>query len=225
MLSSLEAVHAAAGVENSFYRKWGKRSLDSIASLVGLLLASPVLLVVAVLVKSTSPGPVLYRQERVGLRGQLFRIVKFRTMRQGADQRGPVITSTGDPRLTTVGRWLRRLKLDEILQLWNVLKGEMSLVGPRPEVPRYVQFYSSAQRRVLSVRPGITDLASISYLREEELLASHADVDRYYREVILPDKLNKNLEYLDRMSFFCDLLLLVRTMRAIFTPVWTPKTQ
>ncbi len=225
MLSSLEGVQGAAGVENSFYRKWGKRSLDSIASLVGLLLASPVLLVVAMLVKSTSPGPVLYWQERVGLRGQLFRIVKFRTMRQSADQRGPVITSIGDPRLTTVGRWLRRLKLDEILQLWNVLKGEMSLVGPRPEVPCYVQFYSSAQRRVLSVRPGITDLASISYLREDELLASHADVDRYYREVILPDKLNKNLEYLDRMSFFCDLLLLVRTMRAIFTPVWTPKTQ
>jgi lipopolysaccharide/colanic/teichoic acid biosynthesis glycosyltransferase len=223
-LSSLEGVQAVAGVENSIYRKWGKRSLDSIASLVGLLLASPVLLVVAVLVKSTSPGPVLYRQERVGLRGQLFRIVKFRTMRQGADQRGPAITSSGDPRLTTVGRWLRQLKLDEIPQLWNVLKGEMSLVGPRPEVPRYLQFYSSAQRRVLSVRPGITDLASISYLREEELLASHADVDRYYREVILPDKLNKNLEYLDRMSFFCDLLLLVRTMRAIFTPVWTPKT-
>jgi lipopolysaccharide/colanic/teichoic acid biosynthesis glycosyltransferase len=224
VLAYLEGAHAAAGVGNSFYRKWGKRSLDSIASLVGLLLASPVLLVVAVVVKSTSPGPVLYRQERVGLGGQLFRIFKFRTMYQDADKRGgAAITSSGDPRVTTVGRWLRRLKLDELPQLWNVLKGEMSLVGPRPEVPRYVQSYSSAQRRVLSVRPGITDLASISYRREEELLVSYADLDRYYREVVLPDKLSMNLAYLNRISFLYDLLLLLRTMVAIFIPTSTSK--
>jgi len=225
VLSSLEGAHAAAGVGGSSYRKWGKHSLDSFASLVGLLLASPVLLVVAVLVKCTSPGPIFYWQERVGLRGQLFRIVKFRTTCLDTEQRGSAITSSGDPRVTTVGRWLRRLKLDELPQLWNVLMGEMSLVGPRPEVPRYVQSYSSAQRRVLSVRPGITDPASIAYRREEELLVSHTDVDRYYREVILPDKLRMNLEYLDRISFFYDLLLLVRTIRAIFTPIWTPNTR
>ena len=203
---------------NSLYNKWGKRSLDSIASLVGLLLVSPVLLVVAALVKCTSPGPVLFWHERVGLGGLVFRIVKFRTMCRDADQRGPAITSAGDARVTTVGRWLRRLKLDELPQLWNVLKGEMSMVGPRPEVLRYVESYSSAQRRVLTVRPGITDPASIAYRREEDLLAGHTDVDRYYREVVLPDKLKKNLEYLDRMSFTYDLLLLIRTTKAIILP-------
>lgn len=218
MSSTLEGAHAATAAGNSLYNKWGKRSLDSLASLVGLLLASPVLLVVAALVKSTSPGPVLFWQERIGLGGLAFRIVKFRTMCQDADQRGPAITPADDARVTTVGRWLRRLKLDELPQLWNVLKGEMSLVGPRPEVPRYVESYSSAQRRVLTVRPGITDPASIAYRREEDLLAGHADLDRYYREVVLPDKLNKNLEYLDRMSFTYDLLLLIRTTKAIFLP-------
>jgi lipopolysaccharide/colanic/teichoic acid biosynthesis glycosyltransferase len=218
VLSSLEGAHAATAVGNSSYNKWGKRSLDSIASLVGLLLASPVLLVVAALVKSTSPGPVLFWQERIGLGGLVFRIVKFRTMCQDADQRGPAITSVEDARVTTVGRWLRRLKLDELPQLWNVLKGDMSLVGPRPEVPRYVESYSLAHRRVLTVRPGITDPASIAYRREEYLLAGHADLDRYYREVVLPDKLEKNLEYLDRMSLTYDLLLLIRTTKAILLP-------
>jgi lipopolysaccharide/colanic/teichoic acid biosynthesis glycosyltransferase len=202
-------------VENTFYRKSGKRALDSVASLVGLLLVSPVLLAVAGFVKISSPGPILYRQERVGLGGRVFRIVKFRTMHRDAETRGPAVTSAMDPRVTGVGRWLRRLKLDELPQLWNVLKGEMSLVGPRPEVPRYVESYSPAQRRVLTVRPGITDLASIAYRREEELLAGHADVDRYYREVVLPYKLNLNLQYLDRMSFAYDLLLLTRTTRVL----------
>jgi lipopolysaccharide/colanic/teichoic acid biosynthesis glycosyltransferase len=201
---------------NGFYRNGGKRAFDLSASLAGLLLASPVMLAVAVLVKSMSAGPVFYRQERIGLAGRVFRIIKFRTMCQDAGQSGPAITSARDPRVTTVGRWLRRLKLDELPQLWNVLKGEMSLVGPRPEVPCYVESYSSAHRRVLSVRPGITDLASIAYRREEELLAGHADLDRYYREVVLPDKLDMNLTYLDRMSFTYDLLLLARTTRAIF---------
>ena len=202
-------------MKNTFYRKSGKRALDSVASFVALLLVSPVLLAVAGLIKLSTPGPALYWQERVGLRGRIFRIVKFRTMHQNADKRGPAITSAMDPRVTGVGRWLRRLKLDELPQLWNVLKGEMSLVGPRPEVPRYVESYSPAQRRVLTVRPGITDLASIAYCREEELLAGHADVDRYYREVVLPDKLNLNLQYLDRMSFAYDLLLLTRTTRVL----------
>jgi len=210
---------------NSLYRHWGKRLLDAITAAVGLLLLSPLLIILAALVKIASLGPVFYRQERVGLRGQVFRIVKFRTMHQDADQRGPAITSTGDPRVTTVGRLLRRLKLDELPQLWNVLKGEMSFVGPRPEVPRYVLSYSPAQRRVLSVRPGITDPASIAYRREEELLVGHADLDRYYREVVLPGKLNMNLEYLDRMSFVYDLSLLVRTAVAVLIPLWTPKTQ
>ena len=204
-------------METTFYRQWGKRTLDLILSLFGLLLLSPLLLVIAALVKITSSGPVVYRHVRVGLGGQLFGVMKFRTMVPDSDQRGPAITSAADPRITPIGRWLRRLKLDELPQLWNVLKGDMSLVGPRPEAPRYVESYSPAQRRVLSVRPGITDLASIAYRHEEDLLAGHADLDRYYREVVLPDKLNLNLVYLDRMSLLYDLSLLVRTATAIFT--------
>jgi lipopolysaccharide/colanic/teichoic acid biosynthesis glycosyltransferase len=191
--------------------------LDLALSAAGLVLAAPLLLVIAVLVKVTSSGPALYRHQRVGLEGRLFNVLKFRTMVRDADKAGPAITSATDPRITPVGRWLRWLKLDELPQLWNVFKGEMSLVGPRPEVPHYVESYSPAERRVLSVRPGITDPASIAYRHEEELLTGRADLDRYYREVILPDKLNLNLAYLDRMSLLYDLSLLFRTTTAIFT--------
>lgn len=202
---------------NTFYRNSGKRALDLAASTLGLLLASPVLLLVAVIIKCTSRGPVFYRQQRVGLHGRAFSIVKFRTMRPDAALLGPSLTAAHDPRVTAAGRGLRRLKLDELPQLWNVLVGEMSLVGPRPEVPQYVAIYSTIQRNVLSVRPGMTDLASIAYRHEEELLAHDADLDRHYREVVLPDKLRLNLEYLDRMSLTFDLLLLVRTGKVIFT--------
>jgi lipopolysaccharide/colanic/teichoic acid biosynthesis glycosyltransferase len=204
-------------MERTLYRRWGKRTLDLALSGLGLVVAGPLLLVIAVLVKITSSGPALYRHQRVGLGGQLFDVLKFRTMVRDADKVGPAITSATDPRVTPVGRWLRWLKLDELPQLWNVFKGEMSLVGPRPEVPHYVESYSPAQRRVLSVRPGITDLASIAYRHEEELLTGRADLDRYYREVVLPDKLNLNLAYLDRMSLLYDLSLLLRTTTAIFT--------
>jgi lipopolysaccharide/colanic/teichoic acid biosynthesis glycosyltransferase len=202
---------------HTFYLNSGKRALDAAASLLGLLLVSPVLLIVALIIKCTSRGPVFYRQQRVGLHGRTFSIVKFRTMRSDAEQLGPSLTAAHDPRVTAVGRRLRRLKLDELPQLWNVLIGEMSLVGPRPEVPQYVAFYSPAERRVLTVRPGMTDLASIAYRNEEELLARDADPDRHYREVVLPDKLRLNLEYLDRISLTFDLLLLVRTAKAVFT--------
>jgi len=204
-------------MERTLYRRWGKRTLDLAFSAVGLVLAAPLFLVIAVLVRITSSGPALYRHQRVGFEGQLFDVLKFRTMVRDADKAGPAITSATDLRVTPVGRWLRWLKLDELPQLWNVFKGEMSLVGPRPEVPHYVESYSPDQRRVLSVRPGITDLASIAYRHEEELLTGRADLDRYYREVVLPDKLNLNLAYLDRMSLLYDLSLLLRTTTAIFT--------
>jgi lipopolysaccharide/colanic/teichoic acid biosynthesis glycosyltransferase len=209
---------------NTFYRNSGKRALDLTASYLGLLLVSPVLLVVAVVIKCSSRGPAFYRQQRVGLHGRMFSIVKFRTMRVDAEQLGPSLTAAHDPRVTAIGHWLRRLKLDELPQLWNVLIGEMSLVGPRPEVPRYVASYSSLQRQVLTVRPGMTDLASIAYRHEEELLARDVDLDRYYREVVLPDKLRLNLEYLDRISLSFDLLLLVRTAKVVFIPT-TPETR
>jgi len=209
----------------SFYAKTGKRVFDAVAAALGLLLLSPLLLVLALLVKLTSPGPVFYRQQRAGRHGKLFRIAKFRSMFDGSDQTGPTLTSAGDRRVTPVGRVLRRLKLDELPQLWNVLTGEMSLVGPRPEVPHYVESYSASQRRVLTVRPGITDPASIAYRQEEQLLGAQPDPERYYREVVLPEKLSMNLEYVDHISFAYDLSLVLRTTGSILIPKWTTRTQ
>jgi len=194
-----------------FYATMGKRIFDAVLSFVALVVLLPLFVAVATLVKLSSPGEAFYRQERVGRGGRIFWIAKFRSMRTGADRCGAAITSSGDPRITPIGRVLRRLKLDELPQLWNVLRGDMSLVGPRPEVPQYVELYTAAQRQVLSIRPGITDPASISYRGEERLLAKQADPERYYREVILPDKLKMNLEYLSHMSFLYDLSLVLRT--------------
>jgi lipopolysaccharide/colanic/teichoic acid biosynthesis glycosyltransferase len=212
-------------MEHTFYAKSGKRMFDFVAAAIGTLVLSPALLVLLLLVKLTSPGPVFYRQERVGRNGKSFRIVKFRSMFEDADKRGPAITSAGDHRITALGRLLRRFKLDELPQLWNVLRGEMSLVGPRPEVPCYVESYSDSQRRVLAVRPGITDPGSIRYRHEEQVLGDQPDPDRYYREVVLPDKLNLNLEYLSHMSFSYDLSLLLRTTGCIVLPKgWLTRT-
>lgn len=198
-----------------FYSRFGKRIFDVILSAAGLLLLSPLLLALGLLVKLTSRGPALYRQDRVGRAGRIFRIAKFRTMFD-ATTRGPLITSTGDPRITPAGKFLRQYKLDELPQLWNVLLGEMSLVGPRPEVPDYVSAYSPDQRRVLSVRPGITDPASVAYRHEEELLGLQSDPDRFYRDRVLPDKLNLNLQYLNNISLLRDLSLVLQTTRSIF---------
>jgi lipopolysaccharide/colanic/teichoic acid biosynthesis glycosyltransferase len=211
--------------QHNFYAQTGKRMFDCVAAAIGLLLLFPVLLALSLLVKFSSPGPVLYRQERVGRGGKLFRIAKFRSMIEHADKGGLAITSAGDPRVTAVGGFLRRLKLDELPQLWNVLKGEMSLVGPRPEVPYYVESYSDSQRRVLAVRPGITDPGSILYRHEEQVLGDQPDPDRYYREVVLPDKLNLNLEYISNISFSYDLSLLLRTTGCIVLPKgWLTRT-
>jgi lipopolysaccharide/colanic/teichoic acid biosynthesis glycosyltransferase len=212
-------------MKHTFYAKSGKRMFDSVAAAIGLLVLSPLLLVLLLLVKLSSPGPVFYWQERVGRNGKIFRIVKFRSMVEDADKRGPALTSAGDHRITALGRMFRRLKLDELPQLWNVLKGEMSLVGPRPEVPCYVESYSDSQRRVLAVRPGITDPGSILYRHEEQLLGDQPDPDRYYREVILPHKLNLNLEYVSHISFSHDLSLLLLTTGCIVLPKgWLTKT-
>lgn len=211
--------------QHNFYAKTGKRMFDCMAAAIGLVLLSPVLLALSIFVKLSSPGPVFYRQERVGRNGKIFRIVKFRSMLEHADKRGPAITSAGDHRITALGRLLRHLKLDEVPQLWNVLRGEMSLVGPRPEVPCYVESYSDLQRRVLAVRPGITDPGSIRYRHEEQELGEQADPNRYYREVVLPHKLNLNLEYLSHMSFSYDLSLLLRTTGCIVLPKgWLTRT-
>ncbi len=193
-----------------------KRAFDLLAAGLGLLLLSPLLLAVAVAIKLDSPGPVFYRQERVGRGGRVFRIHKFRSMTHNPVDRGPQLTVGADARITRVGAWLRRSKVDELAQLIDVLRGDMSLVGPRPEVPRYVAMYPQALRdKVLSVRPGITDFASIEFRDENALLARSADPERSYREEVLPVKLALQARYVDEAGLLTDLRLILRTLRAI----------
>jgi len=203
---------SATETKHGLYQSGGKRLFDLCLAITGLILMSPLFLLIAILSKFISPGPVFYRQERVGKAGHTFKIVKFRTMQVDTNKLGPSITAAGDPRITSIGRILRALKLDELPQLWNVLKGEMSLVGPRPEVPLYVEFYTEEQKKVLTVRPGITDPSSLAYRYEEDLLARHADPASYYQEVVLPHKLSLNAEYIRNISLQYDLSLLAKTL-------------
>ncbi|MDG0855395.1 sugar transferase [Roseateles puraquae] len=190
-----------------------KRLFDIVAAGLGLLLLWPVLLAAAVWVKLDSPGPALFRQTRVGRLGVPFTIHKFRTMRVAP---GAAITVGADPRITRAGQVLRQTKLDELPQLWDVLRGAMSLVGPRPELPKYVELYPAELReRVLSVRPGITDPASLAFSHEAELLAAAADPEREYREVILPAKLRLSADYASRASLLTDLGLILATLRRV----------
>ncbi|MES2091312.1 MAG: sugar transferase [Pseudomonadota bacterium] len=193
-----------------------KRLFDWVLSSLGLLVLGPVLLLVALLIKLDSRGPVFFRQERVGRHGQPFRIHKFRTMRHDPAGQGPLITVGADRRITRVGGVLRQTKLDELPQLLDVWLGDMSLVGPRPEVPRYVALYPAALRdKVLSVRPGITDIASIEYRDESSVLARAADPEHAYVHEILPHKLALAARYVDEASVWTDVMLIARTIMAI----------
>lgn len=194
-----------------------KRLFDIIASFFGLLLLSPVFVVMAIWIKLDSAGPVFYKQVRVGKDGKDFELYKFRSMRVGSDKKGLLTVGGRDPRVTTSGYFIRKYKLDEFPQLINVLKGEMSLVGPRPEVRRYVDLYTPAQMRVLSVRPGITDMASIRYRNENDLLEKAEDPEQFYIDVIMQDKLNINLEYVDKGSFLFDIRMIFSTLKEIVT--------
>ena len=194
----------------------GKRCFDVFWTTFGLLILWPLFVIIAIAVKCSDSGPVFYRQERVGKDGKHFRIWKFRTMVANADSMGRLITVGEDARITPVGQLLRKLKLDELPQLLNVLSGEMSLVGPRPEVPRYVALYSDEQRRVLQLTPGITDLASIQFRRESDILALSNDPDATYIHEIMPQKLLINLEYAQHASVWYDLGIILKTIRAIF---------
>lgn len=194
-----------------------KRLFDLVCAALGLLLLAPVGLAVALWVAWDSPGPVLFRQQRVGRAGRLFRIYKFRTMHPRAEAAGPAITVGADARITRAGHWLRRTKADELPQLINVLLGDMSLVGPRPEVPRYVALYPDAVRAlVLSVRPGITDRASIEFRDESSLLGRSSDPERTYVEQILPIKLRYAAEYARSHTLWGDLQILAHTARALW---------
>jgi lipopolysaccharide/colanic/teichoic acid biosynthesis glycosyltransferase len=193
-----------------------KRAFDFAAAAVGLLLAAPLMTLIAVAIKCDSPGPVLFRQERVGRAGRIFRIHKFRTMVIDAAERGPALTVGDDARITPVGQFLRRSKLDELPQLLDVLAGEMSLVGPRPELPQYVALYPPALRdKVLALRPGITDPVSLAFVDETALLARAADPEREYVEVILPRKLSAAADYAEHATLVTDLKVIARTLRLL----------
>jgi len=191
-----------------------KRALDLPISGLGFVLLSPLLLLLALWVKLDSAGPVLYQGQRVGQDGRPFLIYKFRTMVEGAERRGPAVTYRDDPRITRVGRFLRRTKLDELPQLLNVVKGEMSLVGPRPEDPSYVALYTPEQRQVLSVKPGITGPTQLEY-RDEASMLHGESVDEEYVSRIMPGKLKLDLEYVRTCSLMLDLRILWRTVTTL----------
>ena len=184
-------------------------------ALVALLLLSPVLVVTAVAVRLSSPGPVIYRQVRVGRGGRRFEIYKFRTMVNGADLQSANVSPEGDPRVTAVGRWLRAWYVDELPQLLNVLKGDMNLVGPRPETPEYVALYTATERKVLAVRPGLAGLSTLAFMDEAERLAAVDDPALHYREVLLHERVGADLAYLERRSLAYDARLLCRQVMAI----------
>jgi lipopolysaccharide/colanic/teichoic acid biosynthesis glycosyltransferase len=192
-----------------------KRLVDLTVAAAGLVLLAPLLLVVALLVRLTSPGPVFFRQERIGRGFRPFHIYKFRSMVQDAPAKGSSVTFGADPRITRVGRFLRATKLDELPQLINVLLGDMSLVGPRPEVRKYVEMFRADYEEVLRVRPGVTDPASIKFRHEAELLGRAADPEREYVERILPEKLRLAKDYVRQSSFWYDIVIILRTIHVV----------
>ena len=189
-----------------------KRIFDIIASFCGIIITGLFLVMIALIIKFTSPGPIFFKQSRVGKDGKLFKIFKFRTMVVNAERLGKQITIGKDDRITKVGHFIRNYKIDELPQLFNVLKGDMSLVGPRPEVPKYVELYTDQQRKVLNVRPGITDLASVRYRNENELLGKSENPEELYINTIMPDKLNLNLQYINRSNIFFDIYIIITTI-------------
>lgn len=189
-----------------------KRISDIVFSAVGLFILSPVVCFVAIMIKMFAKGPVILKQTRVGLFGKEFAVCKFRTMVVNADKLGSSVTMGRDPRITPIGRILRKTKLDELPQLFNVLKGDMSLVGPRPDVPEIIAKYTPEMRRVLEIKPGITSLATLHFKNEEELLAKVPDPDAFYEKTLVPLKVRLAMEHVDRKSFWFDLKILIQTV-------------
>jgi len=197
-------------MQTTFYARFGKRAFDTVAAFVGLLILSPVFFIVAIAVRLTSSGSAFFSQERVGRFGKPFRILKFRTMRVTPDASGGLLTSAGDRRITSLGRFLRKTKIDELPQLFNVFCGDMSLVGPRPEVPLYVSCFSEDQRRVFVARPGMTGASII--INEEALLAQAQSKEAFYLSQVLPAKLDVDLAYCEKITFFEDVRLILLTL-------------
>lgn len=190
-----------------------KRPFDILISLIILFFFLPFGIMISVAVALTTRGGVFYIQQRIGKNGRPFKMLKFRTMRKDADKAGKLTVGMKDPRITSVGRFLRKTKLDEFPQFLNVLSGSMSIVGPRPEVDEYVKLYNDEQRRILSVRPGITDFASLEYFRENELLGNAADPQKVYIEEIMPAKIKLNIKYIENQGLSTDLKIMWRTFR------------
>jgi lipopolysaccharide/colanic/teichoic acid biosynthesis glycosyltransferase len=193
-----------------------KRLMDIIASFVASVVLLPIFAILAIIIKLESPGPVFYRGVRVGLNGELFRVLKFRTMVVNAESLGGSCTSDDDPRITPIGRWLRKYKLDELPQLMNVLKGEMSFVGPRPEVQKYVDLFTEEEKQILSIRPGITDWATLWDSDEGAVLAGGPDPERIYLEKIRPEKIRLQLKYVREHTFWIDVKLILITSSLVF---------
>lgn len=200
----------------TFYARIGKRWLDAAGAFAGLIVLSPFFLLAALAIKLASRGPVFFRQVRVGRFGKIFRIFKFRSMKVVDAGSESLLTAAGDPRINSVGRWLRKTKADELPQLINVLLGEMSLVGPRPEVPKYAAAYSERQRQVLLTKPGITGPAANNYVNEEELLADQADKNNFYITTLLPAKLEIDLGYCEDVRLVEDIRIIFATFRNVF---------
>lgn len=194
------------------YKHFFKRFFDILFSLIGLLLLFPILLIIAILIKTTSKGRIFYRQIRVGKDNKDFSLLKFRTMRENADKNGLLTVGNHDNRITKIGYLLRKSKLDELPQLLNILFGQMSFVGPRPEVRYYVNYYTPEQMKVLSVLPGLTDWASLMYIDENEILRQAEDHEKAYIETIMPAKLALNFKYINEMSFVCDMKIIFKTL-------------
>jgi lipopolysaccharide/colanic/teichoic acid biosynthesis glycosyltransferase len=192
-----------------------KRVFDLIFSLFGIAVLLPVYLIISLLIAVDSKGGVIYRQERTGKDGKTFRVLKFRTMRPDSFNKGALTVGSRDPRITNIGYYLRKYKLDELPQLFNVFLGEMSFVGPRPEVKKYTDLYTKEQQKVLQVRPGITDYASIKYRNENDMLSASDDPEKLYIEEIMPEKLNLNLKYINDNNVFKDIKIIFDTFHAI----------
>ncbi|MEH7235741.1 sugar transferase [Bacillus sp. JJ1562] len=201
--------------QNHSFNDAVKRFFDIVVSLIGLIILSPLLLIIAILIKVDSKGPVFFKQVRVGQHEKEFKILKFRTMVVDAEKQGKQITVGKDSRITRVGHFLRKYKVDEFPQLINVLIGDMSLVGPRPEVPKYTKYYNAAQKAIFEIKPGITDYASIKYSDESELLGKAENPEKTYIEEIMVDKLHYNLEYLRNRSVIEDISIIMKTVLKI----------
>ncbi|MYF99887.1 sugar transferase [Candidatus Poribacteria bacterium] len=197
---------------------WTKRTFDIIVSTSVLLIFSPLFLLGSILAKIQSSGPVFYKAKRIGLGGKIFELFKFRTMVENADKIGIGLTTHKDSRVTSIGRFLRYTKLDELPNFINVIKGEMSLIGPRPESPEYVQYYTETHKQVLLVKPGITGPSQIANRNEEEKLAAHTDPETYYITVLMPKKLAIDLQYVESQSFISDIKWLLKTLWVLVFP-------